>query len=544
MEGLRRLRMDKAVTRLWARDATLFSDDPEIQAIDADKFGWLGLSARAAADAAALAPLAGELADSGITDVVLLGMGGSSLAPLVMSRILGPLVGAGMRLHVLDTTSPTGVAAVRDSLLPGSTLVIVASKSGTTIEPLSLYSVFRSWIDATHGDEAGAHFIAITDPGSDLERLAGEQGFSAVFHAPADVGGRYSALTPFGTVPAALIGIDVADLARRAAAMEAACRNEVDDNPGARLAAFIGNGHAEGRDKLTIVCSERVAPFGLWVEQLIAESSGKGGLGVLPVLDTPDVDPGLYGDDRLVVTISVKGDASLNAYRRGLRADTPRMDITLTDEHDIAGEFVRWEVATALACFLIGVEPFDQPNVAVAKKATDDILAGRIAAPRKSCEDGDIEVTILMPDPPARCTSIEAVASLVGGTKRGDYLAILAYLPDDADLIAPLRDAVAKLSSMRRIAVTLEIGPRYLHSTGQLHKGGPATGHYLIITTRDETGPSIAGKPFTLAQLHRAQAEGDLATLVALGRPVVRLDLPAPWFPYVAGVAHALTASL
>ena len=544
MEGLRRLRMEKAVTRLWERDATLFSDDPEVQAVDATRFGWLGLSARAAADAAALDPLAGELADAGITDIVLLGMGGSSLAPLVMSRILGPLSGAGMRLHVLDTTSPTGVAAVRDSLLPGSTLVIVASKSGTTIEPLSLYSVFRSWVDATHGDEAGAHFIAITDPGSDLETLAREHGFSAIFHAPADVGGRYSALTPFGTVPVSLIGIDVADLARRAAAMESACRNEVDDNPGAKLAAFIANGHSVGRDKLTIVCSDHIASFGLWVEQLIAESSGKGGLGVLPVLDTPDVDPGLYGDDRLVVTLTVAGDTSLNAYRRGLRADTPRMDITLADEHDIAGEFVRWEVATALACFLIGVEPFDQPNVAVAKKATDDILAGRIAAPRKSCDDGDIEVTILLPNAPLTCSASVAINALVGDVKRGDYLAILAYLPDDSDLIAPLREAVAKISSTRRIAVTLEIGPRYLHSTGQLHKGGPATGHYLIITTRDETGPSIAGKPFTLAQLHRAQGEGDLATLVALGRPVVRLDLPAPWFPYVAGVAHALTSSL
>jgi glucose-6-phosphate isomerase/transaldolase/glucose-6-phosphate isomerase len=544
MEGLRRLRMEKAVTRLWERDATLFSDDPAVQALDAERFGWLGLAARAAADAAALAPLAAELLATGITDIVLLGMGGSSLAPLVMSRILGPLAGTGMRLHVLDTTSPTAVAAVQASLLPGNTLVIVASKSGTTIEPLSLYSVFRTWTDATHGDEAGAHFIAITDPGSHLETLAGEQGFSAVFRAPADVGGRYSALTPFGTVPAALIGIDVADLARRAAVMEAACRNEVDDNPGAQLAAFMGNGHAEGRDKVTIVCSERIASFGLWAEQLIAESSGKLGLGFVPVLDTPDVDPGLYGDDRLVVTLSVEGDTSLDAYRAKVRPDTPRLEIRLGDEHDIAGEFVRWEVATALACFLIGVEPFDQPNVAVAKKATDDILAGRVSAPPKTCDDGDVEVTILTPDIPAACSAPDAVDALVGHSHPGDYLAILAYLPDDEDLIAPLREAVAAISSARRIAVTLEIGPRYLHSTGQLHKGGPATGRYLIVTTRDDTGPSIPGKPFTLAQLHRAQAEGDLATLVALGRPVVRLDLPAPWFTYVAAVAHALTESL
>jgi Phosphoglucose isomerase len=544
MEGLRRLRMESAVTRLWERDATLFSDDPEVQAVDAERFGWLGLSARAAVDAVALAPLAGELIAAGITDIVLLGMGGSSLAPLVMSRILGPLTGAGTRLHVLDTTSPTGLAMVQDRLVPGNTLVIVASKSGTTIEPLSLYSVFRTWMDATHGDEAGAHFIAITDPGSNLERLAGEQGFSAVFHAPADVGGRYSALTAFGTVPAGLIGIDVADLARRAAVMEAACRNEVDDNPGAQLAAYIGNGHSEGRDKLTIVCSDRIASFGLWAEQLVAESSGKMGLGALPVLDGPDADPGLYGDDRLVVTLTVEGDASLDAYRAKLRPDTPRLEIALADEHDIAGEFVRWEVATALACFLIGVEPFDQPNVAVAKKATDDILAGRIVAPAKTCEDGDIEVTILTPDVPAACSAADAVRALLGGSRPGDYLAILAYLPDDPDLIAPLRDAVTSMSAARRIAVTLEIGPRYLHSTGQLHKGGPATGRYLFITTRDETGPSIPGKPFTLAQLHRAQAEGDLATLVALGRPAVRLDMPAPSSTYVAGVAHALSVAL
>jgi glucose-6-phosphate isomerase/transaldolase/glucose-6-phosphate isomerase len=461
-----------------------------------------------------------------------------------MSRILGPLSGPGLRLHVLDTTSPTAVAAVRDSLVPGNTLVIVASKSGGTIEPLSLYSIFRTWIDATHGDEGGAHFIAITDLGSPLEKLAGEHGFSAVFRAPSDVGGRYSALTTFGTVPASIIGIDVADMAARAALMEAACRNEVDDNPGALLAAFMGNGHAEGRDKLTIVCSERIASFGLWVEQLVAESSGKNGLGWLPVLDTPDVDPGLYGDDRIVVTMTVEGDTSLDAYRAKLRPDTPRMEITLADEHDIAGEFVRWESAIALGCFLIGVEPFDQPNVAVAKKATDDILAGRINAPAKTCDDGDIEVTILTPNAPAVCTAADAVEALVASCRPGDYLAILAYLPDDPALIAPLRDAVAAVSAVRRIAVTLEIGPRYLHSTGQLHKGGPATGRYLFLTTRDETGPSIAGKPFTLAQLHRAQAEGDLSTLVSLGRPCVRLDMPAPSLTYVMGVAHALGVSL
>lgn len=523
MDSRKRLTDMRAVPRLAERDASLFAEP----AIAADRLGWVGLPGHAAAGAAALGELAEDVRGSGITDVVLLGMGGSSLAPLVISRVIGNAVGS-PNLHVLDSTNPVQADMLMKRLWPASTLAVVSSKSGTTIEPLSLAAVFRSWMDPLLGEGAGQHFVAVTDPGSPLEEYAAQQGYAAVFHAPSDVGGRYAALTPFATVPAALMGVDVAALAGRAMAMESSCSTDGDDNPALALAAWMADAYEDGRDKLTFVASEAFAPFGMWVEQLIAESTGKGGRGLLPVLEPAPGDPAAHGADRMVVVMRTPEDEALGALHSWLPADTPLLEIVVEDPYDIGGEFVRWEWACALFSVAVGIEPFDQPDVAVAKEATDAILDGRRHVPPPGLHQGQIAITADAAGSgrPEVSSLAAALELLLAGERPGDYLAVLAYLPEDDRLLAPLRDACAAVAESRRMAVTLELGPRYLHSTGQYHKGGPAAGRFLVVTSRDEVGPTVPGRSFTLAQLHRAQAEGDYLSLAATGRPVVRVDLP------------------
>jgi glucose-6-phosphate isomerase len=523
MDARARLTQMRAVERLAEADADLFADP----AVAADRLGWVGQPARAAAAAPALSELAEQVRGGGVTDIVLLGMGGSSLAPLVLSRVIGNAMGS-PNLHVLDSTNPVQVDTLLKRLWPASTLVVVSSKSGSTIEPLSLAAVLRAWMDPLLGEGAGLHFAAITDPGSPLEGYAADHGFAAVFHAPADICGRFSALTAFATVPAALIGIDTSALAARALACENACRVDDEANPAAELAAWLIDAYEDGRDKLTIVASDSLAPFGMWVEQLVAESTGKDGRGLLPVLEEAPGDPGAHGTDRIVYVLRTPDDDALAALRSWLPSDTPVLETVLPDPYDLGAEFVRWEWAVALFSAAIGIEPFDQPDVAVAKAATDAILAGERSAPAADLRQGQIAITAdLAVGPRPEVSSLAASLDLLlAGAEPGDYLAVLAYLPEDERLLAPLREACAAVAVARRMAVTLQIGPRYLHSTGQYHKGGPATGRFLVVTARDEVGPTVPGRPFTLAQLHRAQAEGDFVTLAARGRPVVRVDLP------------------
>jgi glucose-6-phosphate isomerase len=528
-----RLTQMRAVQRLAARDATLFSDP----AVAADRLGWIGLPHEAAGEAAGLAAFGTEVAASGITDVVLLGMGGSSLAPLVLSRVLGHADGH-PALHVLGTTSPHQVLALLAVLVPATTLVIVSSKSGTTIEPLSLAAVFREWLEAGLGGAAGSHYVAITDRGSPLEDDARARGFARIFHAPPDVGGRYAALTPFGTVPAALSGLDVARLAASAVRAEAVCGVDDADNPGASLAAWLADAYSTGRDKLTLVFSEPYAAFGLWVEQLVAESTGKRNAGLLPVREEAPGDPASHGADRMTFVLRSPGDAALGGLASRLPADEPVFESVLPDAYALGGEFVRWEWAIALFSALSGIEPFDQPNVAEAKAATDAILSG--AAPSAAPER--IEVTA----PGGDTAGIEALApaldAMLRGGVPGAYLAVLAYLPDDPALLDPLDDACAALAASRGIAVTPQLGPRYLHSTGQYHKGGPRTGMFVVLTAGSAQDVRIPGKSYTLGMLNRAQAAGDIATLTAHDRPVVHVALPDPGRAHVEAVAGALRA--
>lgn len=524
MDHRTRLTAIRAAQRLAARDASLFADP----AVAAERLGWIGLPARAAASADALARLGREVADQGITDVVVLGMGGSSLAPLVLSRILGGEPGRPV-LHVLDTTSPAAVTSLTAALRPSTTLVVVSSKSGTTIEPLALAAIFRQWMTPELEATAGAHFMAVTDPGSALEAYAAEHSFARLFHAPSDVGGRYAALTPFAMVPAALIGVDVARLAAAGASMEAACLTDTPANPGLELAAWLADAYAGGRDKLTIVISPEYAAFGLWVEQLVAESTGKGGRGLLPVLEAAPGAPSSHGGDRMTFVMRRPDDDSLAALAARLPAGEPVLEVVLDDAWGIGGEFVRWEWAIALFSVLAGIEPFDQPNVAEAKAATQHILARR--------DDGvmgDVAITadsdLLVP----------ALRELIVNAAQGSYFAVLAYLPDDPALLEPLASACAELAVASRSAVTLEVGPRYLHSTGQYHKGGPGTGHFLVMSAGSDDDVDVPGEPYTLGMLNRAQAEGDVATLRAHGRPVVFVTIPAADRGAVDRVANAL----
>lgn len=533
MDARTRLTQMHAIERITARDASLFADP----ALAADRLGWIGSPRQALEQTAAIADFADEVAASGISDVVLLGMGGSSLAPLVLSRVFRPAPGRPV-LHVLDTSSPGQVSALVASLAPSTTLVVVSSKSGTTAEPLALAAVFRAWLTAALGESADRHFIAITDPGSPLEAFARETGAARVFHAPVDVGGRYAALTQFAMVPATLSGFDVDGLIRSGMEAEAACSVDDGANPGAALAAWMADAYASGRDKLTLVASERYAPFGLWVEQLVAESTGKRGAGVLPVLEDAPGNPEAHGVDRMTFVLRAPDDEALASLPARLPAGEPVFESVVSDAAGLGGEFVRWEWAVALFSALEGIEPFDQPDVAEAKAATGSILRTETPAVAPS--------EIMVDDGSGALAGLEALApaldAALAGTGSGVYLAILSYLPDDATLLAPVREAAAAVAASRGIAVTPGLGPRYLHSTGQYHKGGPCTGVFVVVTAGAPTDVPVPGKPYTLGVLNQAQAAGDIATLRRHGRPVVRIALPDAAPEHVGAVARALEA--
>lgn len=547
MGAIERLVEANAIERLLARDASLFSDDVDTRIAVGQRLGWLDLASKAPARFPLLHNLADALRSEGAADIVLLGMGGSSLAPLVLSRILGNAPGY-PRLHVVDTTSPIVVSHLIQTLDPARTFVIVASKSGTTVEPLSLYAIFRGWLDDTLGrPAAGRRFIVITDPGSPLEKLRQKETMRLTLSGPPTVGGRYSALTLFGLAPAALIGVDIETLVARAAVMENACKNPPDENPGALLAASIVDAHATGRDKLSLVASPALRPFGLWVEQLIAESLGKQGTGVVPVVEREPLDLATLGTDRAVAIVRLRSDATLARWAYdAVAAGVVVADLVLEDGLDLGAEFVRWEHATALAGFLLGVNPFDEPNVAEAKRATADILAGTASAPRACCDLGGTWVTYagaLETPTPAPATRLEALRGWLSNARPGDYVALLVYAPDHPEHVEPLERAASALERATGLPVCLELGPRYLHSTGQLHKGGPDSGVFLIVTARDRTDFLIPGQRYTLAALHRAQAEGDLATLAAHGRRVMRLDLPSGSAEEFASLAEDIASA-
>jgi len=491
----------KVPSRIWARDPTVWKPDPNTPEIR-DRLGWLTVVDTMRADLPRLRGFA-EQVRGAFRRVVLCGMGGSSLAPEVL-RLSGRPAAGYPTLHVLDSTDPGAVAAAGAGGV-GQTLFLISSKSGTTLEPDCFYRHF--WELA---GQRGAQFAAITDPGTPLARLAAERRFRETFLNPADIGGRYSALSYFGLVPAALLGLDVGRLLDRATRMITACGPGVAarDNPGAWLGAVLGEAALSGRDKATILASPGIASYGLWAEQLIAESTGKEGTGILPVAGEPLGPPEVYGSDRVFIAMSLSDerdpvtDAGLAALGA---AGHPVVRLVLADPDDLGAEFFRWEFATAVAGAILGINAFDQPNVAESKANTEAVLTK--GAPPRPLADKD------------------ALGRFVAQVRPGDYVALLAYLPPTSEHDRRLAAVRLALRNRLRVATTLGYGPRYLHSTGQLHKGGPPRGHFLEITALPATDLPIPGKPFTFGQFEAAQAEGDLQALDRRGRPALQLRL-------------------
>ncbi len=519
--------------RLWHKDGSLWAASGKPPDVLAAWLGWLDLPHDMSERVGELTHLADAVRADGYTRAAVLGMGGSSLAPELFSRVFGFGGGAaapgsgGLELRILDSTHPDAVRGFREWATAARTIFLVSSKSGTTTEPNAFH--------AAMGAEAPAlDFIAITDPGTALADLARAQEFRAIVEAPPDVGGRYSALTVFGLVPAVLHGVDIGALLSRAVDMAERCRRLPDENPGLRLGAYIGEAARAGRNKLTIFTSSRLASFGDWAEQLLAESTGKQGTGIIPVVGEPIGEPAAYGDDRcfVLVTLADEPDTEWQRLEDSLvELGHPFLHIQLPASVDVGGEFVRWEVATAAAGMVLGIDPFDQPNVQESKDATKQLLAEardsgnlRTSAPLVATEGmalyadaaaiGDTPVTVE-----------GGIRQLLASSQAGDYFALLAYLPQDRDTEALLQRVRARVRDSLGIATTLGFGPRFLHSTGQLHKGGPASGLYLQITAEPRKDLPIPGWDETFGMLIAAQALGDLQSLQRRQRRAIRLHL-------------------
>ena len=522
-----KLQKDDAPRRLWAKDSTLWTADPAKRQELHDRLGWLDVAEKMLEKAAEFRDLARQ--GRAITDVVLLGMGGSSLCPDVLRHTFAAAKGH-PRLHVLDTTDPATILAVRSRIKIATTLFIVASKSGETTETLSHFAYF--W-DQTKGKSK--QFAAITDPGTSLEKLAKERSFRWIFSNPPDIGGRYSALSYFGLVPGALIGVDVVEMLERAVEMEHSCADSVpvENNPGIWLGAVMGRLATQGRNKVTLIASPKVATFGYWVEQLIAESTGKEGKGIVPVEGEPVGKPAVYGDDRLFIYIRLDADPPNRAIQALEKAGHPVVTLTLRDKLDLGGEFLRWEIATAIAGSILGIDAFDQPNVQESKDNTRKVLATFKSRGKLPTAD-----TV------AASKSKAGIASLLKRAKRGAYFAIMAYTtrtPGSEAAIAAIRTAVRDKTGM---ATTAGYGPRFLHSTGQLHKGGPKTGLFLQIVQEDARDVPIPGQPYTFSVLKQAQSLGDMQSLSSRRLPVLRVNLgrepAAGWRALTAAVRSAV----
>jgi transaldolase/glucose-6-phosphate isomerase len=505
----------RVAERVREGDATLWGPPgaPEI----ADRLGWLTVAERMLDQVDSLTAFADKLRDDGLRDIVLLGMGGSSLAPEVLRRSFGSQPGH-PRLHVLDSTDAATVRAVEQSVEPKQTLFLVSSKSGGTIEPLSLFAYFWSLV----GD--GQNFAAITDPGSGLEELAHEHGFREVFAGDPDIGGRYSALSAFGIVPAALIGVDIRGLLLRASLaweteLQEASADAPDSSTPAEQSAGVWMGAAlsalarAGRDKLTFVISHSLPGLGLWLEQLVAESTGKRSTGILPVAEEPLGEPGDYGDDRVFAYLpdAHSADTELDArVERLAAAGHPLLKIPAAGPSDLGRLFMLSEVAVAVAGWGLAINPFDQPNVQQAKDATKRVLA-------------EYEARHELPEPPSADQA--ALHSLIAPAAPPSYLAIMGYVQPSGEFDAAIAELRVAIRATRKATTTFGYGPRFLHSTGQFHKGGPKSGRFLQLLHDAPEDVDIPGAPYTFATLKNAEAIGDLDTLRELGLPAERVRL-------------------
>lgn len=488
---LRRAADEDIVGRIWRKDGTLWAPEgtPEVT----NRLGWLDIAERSAEELGELQAFRDELLRDGYTDAVVLGMGGSSLAPEVFRQSFGK-VSSGLTLHVLDSTHPDEVRKYLDTLPLETTLAIVSSKSGGTIEPLSMYKAFSERIN-------GPHFAAVTDPGSGLEQLANAQSFRRVFYGDPDIGGRYSALSAFGLVPAVVAGYDVGAVLESAIGAQGECQGE-QGNAGLWLGVTLGELAKAGRDKLTFVADDPLSSYGVWAEQLVAESTGKLGRGILPIADEPLLDPEAYGDDRVFLHVATAQGANGAKVAKLKDAGHPVITINALGPTDLGRIFYLSEFAVAVAGWVLEINPFDQPNVQEAKDNTNRVL-----------KEGSGGV------------DAGSLSELTDGLEPPAYFAIMGYLPYSSETeaaVARLREAIL---AKHHVATTWGYGPRFLHSTGQLHKGGPKTGRFLQLVDEPAGDLQVPGEDFTFKTLIRAQADGDLQTLRNHGLPAVRITV-------------------
>ncbi|MGB6066608.1 MAG: bifunctional transaldolase/phosoglucose isomerase [Desulfomonilaceae bacterium] len=537
------------VQRLWRKDPSLWEQDLEVQKTICSAMGWLHVAEKMVHHVPQLQKFATQISETGFQHVVHMGMGGSSLAPLVFQESL-PAGKHGLKLTVLDTTDPATLLKVEREIPLKDTLFIVATKSGTTAEPLAFGDYFYDKVKALKSGRAGENFVAITDPGSPLVDIAMQRNFRHVFLNYGDIGGRYSALSYFGLLPAVLKGIDIGELLERALRMAHACASAVPvpENPGLVLGTSIGELASRGLDKLTFFASEGLTTLGLWLEQLLAESTGKEGKGVLPVANEPIGEPSTYGDDRVFVYLKLedKKEESLEEMVRKLAtAGRPVITISLKDLLDLGQEFLRWEIATATIGSILGINPFDQPNVQESKDNTNRLLKevekeGKLPQAKPALVDGPLQLFAN-----ENASDVKNLFSkLFSGVQPGNYISLQAYLTEDPNVNSALQDLRILLRDRLRVATTLGYGPRFLHSTGQYHKGGPNTGLFLQLTSEDPEDAPVPGRQYTFGLLKKAQALGDLEALRKHNRRALRIDLGKDVLEGLAALKRAVESSI
>jgi glucose-6-phosphate isomerase len=533
-QELGRLTQLHAIERIFARDATLWKPDNAHQKVIRNRLGWLVSLEPMQQEAAQLAQFAQDVQQSGIRDVVLLGMGGSSLAPEVFSLVFP--APPRRRLFVLDSTDPASLRSLERTVNLRETLFVVASKSGKTIETLSQFKYFHSAMAYAGVNPPGKNFLAITDAGSFLEQQAKENHFRRTFINASDIGGRYSALSFFGLLPAALWGIELPPLLQRAAAMKAACTSEgAETNPGLALGALLGAATAVGANKMYLFAAPPLQSLTCWIEQLVAESTGKEGKGVVPVAGEVPGPHGLFEQNAVAVFMHLADEPSeeLRTLSRTLiERDVPVVEIRLDGRLDLGAEFFRWEMATAVAGASLAVDPFDEPNVTESKDNTGRILdqfRKTRVLPTGIPRIAEADIGLFAEGPARNRIFTRKVAAALrtffADRQPDDYLAILAYVDRNPDFVQRLEALRVLLRDRLRMPVLLGFGPRFLHSIGQLYKGGPAQGMFLQITAADLEDAPIPGEDFTFSQLKMAQALGDLESLTKRDKPALRLHL-------------------
>jgi len=520
---------EEFAARLWAKDPTLWADEPQPELID--RLGWLGLAARLADHLEQLETFGAEVAAAGFHHVVVLGMGGSSLAPEVYQATFGNAPGY-PELLVLDSTHPGSVAAIAASIDLGATLFIVSSKSGTTLETLSFFRYFWDHVGAVT-DTPGDHFVAVTDPDSTLAELAAERGFRRTFLAPPDVGGRYSALTEFGLVPAAAIGADLAAL--HTAATEATSQSApgvtASESPGLRLGAILGELALAGRDKVTFITADGLAAFPAWIEQLIAESTGKDQTGIIPVGGEPVATASTYGSDRTFMILEFTADPLDDTAMALSGAGHPVIRVRLDTTADLVGAMFLFEVAVAAAGTVLGIHPFNQPDVQLAKEFA------------RRAMDGDLDTAGVTEHDALEPDLEDTVRTWLADIGPGEYVGIHAYLAPTAETAANLQEARLAIRDARHVATTLDFGPRFLHSTGQLHKGGPNTGRFLQVTDHPALTALVPETNYDFGTLVAAQALGDHQALRDRDRSVLLVSLGDSGATGLAALRDAVVAA-